>query len=263
MEKRLLSTHLRQVGGGRIPIARPRTESAHGEAALLAQRDTKGQQGCLSANRIFRDLSPDEMKMITRSTVRTSAPEGKMIYMPGETREVLFLLCEGSVHLYRLSSEGRKFIVQTIGPMTFFGEMALLGQNMQDLYAEAAEDSTICVMSRTDVEKLILWKPRVAIRMLEEIGERMHDVQKRLGDSALKRGPARVAALLLKLSDYGAQPIRGTSHQALADMIGIYRETMTIRLDHLRDQGIIVIGRKEISIVNLQRLRQVAEEEMR
>ncbi len=203
------------------------------------------------------------MKVVTRSTVRTSAPKGKMMYMPGETGEVLFLLCEGSVHLYCLSSEGRKFIVQTIGPMTFFGEMPLVGQSMHDLYAEVAEDSTICVMSQAEVEKLILWKPQVAIRMLEEIGQRVHDLEKRLGDSALKGTRARIALLLLKLSNYGAQPIKGMSHQDLADMIGVYRETVTIRLDQLRDEGIIDINRREISIVNLQRLRQVAEEEMR
>lgn len=113
-----------------------------------------------------------------------------------------------------------------------------------------------------DVERLILWKPQVAIRMLEEIGQRMHDAQERLGDCAFKGIPARVASLLLKLSDYGAHPIRRISHQDLADMIGVYRETITIRLDHLRDEGIIDIGRREISILDLERLRAVAEEEV-
>jgi CRP-like cAMP-binding protein len=49
----------------------------------------------------------------------------------------------------------------------------------------------------------------------------------------------------------------------LADMIGVYRETMTIRLDHLRDRGILDISGKEILILNLERLRAVAEEEVR
>lgn len=140
--------------------------------------------------------------------------------------------------------------------------MAILGQNMQDLFAEAAEDCTICVMSRADVEKLILWKPQVAIRMLEEIGQRMHEVQERLGESVFKATPARVASLLLKLSHDGAQPIKGMSHQDLADIAGTYRETLTGTLDHLRDQGIIDVGRKMISILNLEKLRHVAEEEV-
>jgi hypothetical protein len=46
-------------------------------------------------------------------------------------------------------------------------------------------------------------------------------------------------------------------------MIGVYRETMTIRLDHLRDRVILDISGKEILILDLERLRAVAEEEVR
>lgn len=261
MEERLLPTLARQVGSGPAVAGQARAKSDHTDAAFLTQKDEPGQRGCLSANRLFRDLSPEEMKMITGSTRRTTVPKGKMIYMPGKTGEVLCLLCEGSVHLYRLSAEGRKFVVQTIGPMTFFGEMALVGQNMQDLFAEAAEDCTICVMGRTDVEKLILWKPHVALRMLEEIGQRLHEVQERLGDSVLKKVPARVASLLLRLSNEGTQPIKEMSHENLAHLVGSYRETVTFTLDHLRDEGIIDMGRKRISILNLEKLRKVAAEE--
>lgn len=220
------------------------------------------ERPCLSANRIFRDLSPDEMRRVTSATVRNIVPSGRVLYTPGETGEVLFLLCKGSVQLYRLSPEGRKFIVQTVDPMTFFGEMAILGQNMQDLFAETVEDCIICVMSRRDVEKLIHWKPQVAIRMLEEIGHRMHDVVEHLGNCSLKRMPARVASLLLELSHEGTQGIKGMTHDDLADRIGTYRETMTNILDRLRDQGIIEIGRMKISIRDLRKLRSMAEEEV-
>ncbi len=251
MENKLLSTLSRLVGGG-----------GQNAASATRRKELPNKIAYLSAMSIFRDLSPDETKMVENSTVMTTAQKGKLIYQPGETGEVLFLLKHGSVHLYRLSSEGRKFIVQTVGSMTFFGEMAAIGQKMYDLFAEAAEDCLVCVMGRADVERLILSKPQVALRMLEEIGQRMHEAQERLGDSAFKGVPARVATLLLRLSNEGAQPIKGMRHQDLADMLGLYRETVTTTLDHLRDEGLIEISRKEISLRNLERLRDVAEEEM-
>ena len=258
MEKKFLSSLSRLVGGDRSAAAQP---AATVESADNLQTDLSLKTAYLSAMRIFRDLSPDDMKMVVESTVMTTAKKGKVIYMPGETGEVLFLLKKGSVHLYRLSSEGRKLIVQTVGPMTFFGEMAVVGQNMQDLFAEAAEECLVCVMGRPDVERLMLSKPQVALRMLEEIGQRMHDVQERLGDSAFKGIPARVASLLLKLSDDGAQPIKGTTHQDLADMLGVYRETVTNALDSLRDQGLIEVRRKEIIVLKPEQLQDVAEQE--
>jgi CRP/FNR family transcriptional regulator, cyclic AMP receptor protein len=259
MEKRFLSSLSRLVGGGRGTAAQP---DAGEESVDSLQAELPHKTAYLSAMRIFRDLSPDDMKMIVESTVMTTAKKGKIIYTPGETGEVLFLLKKGSVHLYRLSAEGRKLIVQTVGTMTFFGEMAIVGQNMNDLFAEAAEECLLCVMGRPDIERLILSKPQVALRMLEEIGQRMHDAQQRLGDSAFKGIPARVASLLLKLSNEGAQPIKGTTHQYMADMIGVYRETVTNALDSLRDQGIIDVRRKEIVVLEAEKLRLVADQEM-
>lgn len=254
MQNKLLSTLSKLVGTA---------PAGAGHAAARATPIAESSKiAYLSAMRIFRDLSPEEVKMIEASTVMTTTPKGKMIYMPGETGEVLFLLKKGSVHLYRLSSEGRKLIVQTVEPMTFFGEMALVGQNMHDLFAEAAEECTICVMSRADVERLLMMKPRVALRMLEEVSRRMHDAQERLGDSAFKGVPARVASLLLSLSDNGSKPLQGARHQDLADMMGVYRETVSNALGSFRDEGIIDLSRKEISILDPKRLREKAGEEV-
>lgn len=255
-----MSTISRLIGGGKSSTGQA-AKQAPG-ATFASQTDAPSKVAYLSAMRIFRDLSPEEMKMIDASTVMTTAPKGKIIYMPDETGEVLFLLKKGSVHLYRLSSEGRKLIVQTVGPMTFFGEMAIVGQNMYDLFAEAAEDCTICVMGRADVERLLLMKPQVALRMLEEISQRMHDAQARLGDSTFKGIPARVASLLLSLSNNGTHPITDIRHQDIADMMGVYRETVSNALGSLRDEGIIDTNRKEIVILNLEKLRAAAKEEI-
>jgi CRP-like cAMP-binding protein len=257
MENRFLSTLSRLVSG-------PQSATGQGMAKYApSPSSTQGDNkiAYLSAMRIFRDLSMEEMKMIDAATVMTTAPKGKMIYMPGDGGEILFFLKKGSVNLYRLSAEGRKLIIQRVGPMTFFGEMAVMGQKMYDLFAEAAEECTVCVMRRADVERLILSKPIVGLRMLEEIGQRMHDAQERLGDSAFKSVPARLASLLLNLSGNGTKPIRGARHQDLADMLGIYRETVSDSLGELRDEGIIEIGRKEITIRLLAKLKEIAEEE--
>ena len=250
MQNSILSTLSKLLNGGAAAGVAP------------GRRELPDKVAYLSAMRIFRDLSAEEMAIVEHSTVMTTASRGKLIYLPGETGEVLFLLKRGAVHLYRLSAEGRKFIFQTVGPMTFFGEMAALGQSMHDLFAEAAEDSLVCVMGRADVERLILSKPQVALRMLEEVGHRMHDVQERLGDSAFKGVPSRVAAMLLRLSQDGAQPINGMRHQDLADLLGLYRETITNALDKLRDEGLVEIGRKEIVVLKVEELRAVAQEEM-
>jgi CRP-like cAMP-binding protein len=263
MPTKFLSGLSKLVGSGGTGLSRHSLGASREPSQSPAeQQQTANKVAYLTAMRIFRDLSKEEVSMIEKSVVMTTAKKGRLIYIPGEGTEVLFLLKTGLVHIYRLSSEGRKFIVETVKPMTFFGEMPTVGQNMQGLFAEAAEDSLVCVIGRADVERLILSKPQVALRMMEEIGQRLHSSQERLGDSAFKGVPARVASLLLTLSSQGQQPITGMGHQDLADMIGVYRETVTNALGEFKDAGLIDLGRKKVSILDPEKLAAIAEEEI-
>ena len=215
---------------------------------------------CLTDMPVFGDLMPEEIKKLDTQVVMKHVRKGQVIYRPGQTGEVLFLLKKGSVHLYLLSAEGRKLILQTVGPMTFFGEMAMLGQNMWQLFAEATEDCLLCVMRTADVRRLIRLKPQIGLRMLEEVGKRLYDARERLGDIVFKRIRERVAKVLLKLSDEGSHPVTGTSQQEIADMLGVYRETVSNTLAELRDEGLIEVGRRQISILDPTQLRRVAGE---
>lgn len=215
---------------------------------------------CISDMPIFSDLTPEEISSLDVRIVVKHVCKGKVIYRPGESGEVLFLLKKGSMHQYLLSPEGRKLIIQTINPMTFFGEMPMLGQSMWQLFAEAAEDSLICVMKNADVKRLIRLKPQIGLRMLEEVGRRLYDARERLGDMAFRKIRERVARLLLNLSGKGTRPIKGISQQEIADMLGVYRETVSNTLAELRDEGVIDLARKQITILDPVHLHCAAKE---
>lgn len=214
----------------------------------------------LSELAVFQDLSPREMQELNRIITMSTVPRGRVFYRPEEPGEVLFILKEGRVQLYRISPEGKKLVITTLGPHTLFGEMALLGTKMHNTFAEALDDCLICVMSRTDLERLILNKPQVALRILEVTGKRLREAEERLENMAFKGIPARLASLLLRLADeQGSLEISGLTHQDLAESVGTYRETATQVLNDLKSQGLIDIGRKRIKILDPDRLFEIAE----
>lgn len=216
--------------------------------------------GYLSDIELFQDLSAKELAELDRITTMSSVPKGRVFYRPEDMGEVLFILKKGQVQLYRISPEGKKLVISTLGPGTLFGEMALLGQQMHSTFAEALEDCLICVMSRTDLERLILSKPQLALRVLEITGKRLREAETRLEDLAFKGIPARLASLLLRLAEErGSLVISGLTHQDLAETVGTYRETATQVLNDLKSQGLIDIGRKRITILDQERLQAVAE----
>jgi CRP-like cAMP-binding protein len=180
--------------------------------------------------------------------------------MPEDTSEVLFLLKQGRVQLYRISPDGKKLVIATIGPGAVFGEMALIGQGMHNTFAEAIEDCVLCVMSREDVERLLVTKPKVALRIFEVLGSRLKETEARLEEIAFKGIPARLASLLLQLSDeMGDETITGLTHQDMGEQIGTYRETTTQTLNAFKVDGLIDIGRKRITILDREGLQRIAE----
>ena len=217
--------------------------------------------GYLRTVDIFQDLSEAEIQEIDRATTISAARRGKILYMPEETGEVLFILKEGRVQLYRISPEGKKLVIATIGPGTIFGEMAFIGQGMHNSFAEALEECVLCVMSRTDVEHLLITRPQVALRIFEILGRRLREAESRLQEIAFKGIPSRLASLLLQLADEQAgDAITGLTHQNLGEQIGTYRETTTQTLNMFKNAGLIEISRKQIIILDREGLAQIANE---
>ena len=81
--------------------------------------------------------------------------------LPERAGKVLFILKKGKVQLYRLGPDGKKLLINTIGPGTLFGDMPFTGHRMLESYAEAVEESLLCVMGREDIEELIRAYPTV------------------------------------------------------------------------------------------------------
>ena len=163
----------------------------------------------------------------------------------------------------KLDVDMEKFLDKTksLNEGAIFGEMSIIGQGMYDTFAEAAEECVLCVMSRADLERLVMEKPLVALRLVESLGRRVRELESQVEDIAFKSVRARLAARLLRLRDEaGSDEITRYTHQDLADMVGTYRETATQVLNELRAEEIINIGRKKITILDMERLKQIAEE---
>lgn len=234
---------------------------------MLKQAPPPGASGqqklrYLSAQEVLQDLSPAEMEWLAHVTTMATCQKGQLIYSPDQHGEALYLLKQGSVELYRLSPEGKKLIVAHLPAGSFFGEMSLLGQAMYDTFAEALEPCVLCAMQKGDVERLILTKPQVGLRMLQALGRRVMEMEAAMEDIAFKTVTARIASLLLRLRRVrGDNVITGLTHQDLAAMSGMLRETATEALNELKSRGLVDIGRTRIEVLDPEGLQHVAEAE--
>ncbi len=228
--------------------------------ALASERQNK--LAYLSMVEIFQDLSPSEMQHLEQVTAMVTTPKGRIFYQPEESSEVLFILKKGEVAVSRINEDGKKLVVSHLSSGSIFGEMGVLGQRMQQSYAEALTECLICVMSRSDVEQLLLKDPRIAMRLAQSLGNRLAQAEERLEEMAFKSVAARLAGLLLRLADEsdwrGRRMVTGLTHQQLAELVGSYRETVTLTLNEFRDAGLVEIGRRKIVLADEDELAHIA-----
>ncbi|MEZ4552778.1 MAG: Crp/Fnr family transcriptional regulator [Dehalococcoidia bacterium] len=226
-------------------------------AAPRPARSLESKLGLLSASDLFRDLSEEQMRQVDQMTVMTTCPAGRTVYEPGIASEALFLLKQGRIQIYRLAADGRKLTIGTVLPGTAFGNMSFTGNRMLGGYAEATEDSTICVMSPSDIEGLIAAYPVIGIRLVQILAGRLVDLEARLEESTLRDVPSRVAAALVRAWEQRGDRLSMT-HQELAETVGTHRETVTRALGDFRDRGLLSLSRNTIQIQDVAGLRAAA-----
>ncbi len=209
---------------------------------------------------VFQDLTEKQMYEVERSTRMSTVGPGRILHQPDEQPEVLFLLKSGRVQVYRISPDGKRFVVSNIEPGMFFGEMALLAQGDHDSFAEAITESTVCVIGRRDLEYLIARFPTIGVRIMQALAERLSEAETQLENLALKSLTARLATLILRLSSVASGRVDGLTHNDLAERVGTSRETATQALNELKNAGLIAIGRKRIDVLDRTALEDVAEE---
>jgi CRP/FNR family transcriptional regulator, cyclic AMP receptor protein len=246
-----------RIGALLAAWGRPRAAEV---ALALSERSPQSLKAYyLSSIDVFRDLPRSEVERLAETTRMITCPRGKVVYRAGESNEALFLLKTGRVQIVRESVDGKRLISAVLGPYTFFGEMALVGQRLpQDSTAEAMEEALICVLSRKDLERLVLQHPKVGLRFLEQLSARLLETEAVVEDFAFKSVPARLAGALLRLVETSDDQIVHASHQELADMIAAYRETVTLTLDELQTRGLVKLGRRSIEIVDQGALEKLA-----
>jgi CRP/FNR family transcriptional regulator len=218
----------------------------------------------LSKVDLFDSLSEEEVRVLLRQNSEVRLGEGETFYAPWEQGGKLFVLKKGRMRLYRTEGS-REFTLEVVDAGTVFGEMAFTPYRLRESFAMAMEPSVIFAMERAEVERLIEKKPRVGIRMISLLSERLHYYETRMEDVTLKEVPARLASLILFLvQSEGVQSpgeIRiptSYTHEHLGTMIGTNREAVTRAFGRLQDEGVIQLRRRLIYVEDVQALERAA-----
>jgi CRP/FNR family transcriptional regulator, cyclic AMP receptor protein len=205
----------------------------------------------------FKGLAPNFLRELDERGKVHDFEKGHVFFKAGQNGEGLFLLEKGAVQTFRTSGV-KKLIIADLKAPAIFGEMGCVGRCSYHCEAQAMESSRVRILSKPDLDELLEEHPIVARRLLDLVSERFISVLMDLDASSFHQLIPRLAGLLLEKADDDL--VRNLTHKELAQYLRVYRESATAALGDLKKAGIIEIGRKQIRILDLARLKRAARE---
>jgi CRP/FNR family cyclic AMP-dependent transcriptional regulator len=183
----------------------------------------------------------------------------------GEYLQGVFLLLSGRMRVYEPTTFGNQDLTfSVVEGGTVVGQPA---SKPRPPRVEALEASVLMVVGWEDFEGLVVRNPHVGLKTMRLFGQRLDQYEDRLSDLIRKEVPARLAGLLLRLSERedtmagdGERriPARYT-HRLLASMVGSNREAVTRAFGVLRKAGAVQTRDRQIYVTDAAALAYFAD----
>jgi CRP-like cAMP-binding protein len=148
------------------------------------------------------------------------------------------------VKLSVVSENGKEAVVAILGPRDFFGEGCLAGQPLRIGTAATITPSTILVIGKAEMIRLLHAEHALSDRFINHMLSRNIRIEEDLVDQLFNSSEKRLARTLLLLARYGKQDkpekiVPKISQEMLAEMIGTTRSRVNFFMNKFRKLGFI------------------------
>ena len=170
--------------------------------------------------------------------------QAEVIFTQGDPCASVLYIQKGGVKLSVLSKTGREAVVAMLGPGDFFGEGCLAGQPVRMASATAITGSSILVIDKDQMVRLLHKQHALSDRFISHMLTRNLRIQEDLVDQLFNSSEKRLARALLLLARYGKydEPVKGVppiSQETLAEMVGTTRSRVNFFMNKFKRLGFI------------------------
>lgn len=218
---------------------------------------------------IFQTLQPAMLQQLSEAGNLIQRQSKNILYTRGDSLTDLYILVSGHVKLYRQSGD-RIQILALLRSGDCFGTEAL-SDNLASSYSVAAvTDATLILIPADTMRQLMEQYPQFRVILFQLVTGRLRQFATLVHNLAFRDVSARLATILVTRAEQDGRPTpdgisfpRLMTQGELATMVGTAREVIQRTFKKFEKSGIIGVSRKEIRILNLDALKQIAEEETR
>ncbi|MBX4197177.1 Crp/Fnr family transcriptional regulator [Candidatus Saccharibacteria bacterium] len=220
---------------------------------------------------MYRLKMSDNLMNLLHTGRHYKLPKGQIIQSTDD-RRVFNLLKSGYVKRYLIANDGSLGVQVLYGPGDVFPiTLAFsiifeqtINESPETYYYEAVTPVEIYTIDETLLKESTQTNPELYKDLLAISGKRLHSTLHGLENLTLSNSYKRVAHQILYLAQrFGEKKDRGTkiriplTHQDLADILSLTRETVSTCMVQLREKKLILTN-KEIIVKDMQKLEKEA-----
>ena len=180
--------------------------------------------------------------------------KGAFVYRVGDSGDAVYVLLSGRIKTYKIAPNGRDVILWFAFPGEVFGLVKTPHQKGRMVSVQACEASEVAEIPSATFRKFLAAHPAVSQLLVQVIASRLGILANRLVHLMADNAEARIAKLLVDLAARYHDPqdssehAIGLTHQEIADISGVQRQTVTRILGRFTERGALSVRYREISI---------------
>jgi CRP/FNR family transcriptional regulator len=215
---------------------------------------TKERIKVLRANEYFDDLPDTLLKEISTYMDLREYQRGDVLFWEGDLCDGLYIVQQGLAKIFRLSPQGRQYIVRILQEGDTFAEVPAFDGATNPVNVEALENCSVWVIDGEKLRGLISSHPQFAQKVLGNFGKMLRGMVHKVSEMAFYQVTHRLARLISEMSEERSVP--HWTQEQLAARLGTVREVVARSLKELERSGAIKIEDRRIQIVDKEIFRQ-------
>jgi CRP-like cAMP-binding protein len=227
-------------------------------------RDAQLIEGVVSNLPLFRDVGRSHVALVASYARIEHCRRGALIARHGERLPGVIGVAYGLVKLVLPRRNGEEKVLRFLGANESFGEAVALLDRPCSLDVVALADTMLAVIPVRPMQQLqerdITFANNLVRTLAEGQVRLLREIDVRIGCSSAQRLAAYLESLVDPETGSDACAVQlPVTKTALAARLGITKETMSRLLRELKDQGLIVMQRGNITILDRARLAGIAQ----
>lgn len=215
----------------------------------------------LGSNEYFEGLDESLLCQVAEHTQLREFERGEALFWEGDECAGLHIIQKGCVKLYRLSPQGRQYIVRILQEGETCNEVPTFDGGVNPVNIEALETTRAWVVEAGILRDLLNTHPEFSQKVLKNFAKLLRGLVKRVSEMAFFQVTHRLARLISEMppEELSGEAASHWTQEQMAARLGTVREVVARSLKELERSGAIRLDKRRIRVSDPDLLAQWAQ----